>query len=49
MDLLEKMERALLIWFEDLSQRNVPLSDYLIQRKALQFYEKMRQLKPSTS
>ena len=48
-DLLEKMERALLIWFEELSQKKVPLSGYLIQRKALQYYEKMRQLEPSTS
>lgn len=47
--LLEQMERALTIWIEDLSQRKIPLSGDLIQRKALQCYAQMKESTPSTS
>ncbi|KAK9710290.1 Tc5 transposase DNA-binding domain [Popillia japonica] len=43
------MERALTIWIEDLSQRKIPLSGDLIQRKALQCYAQMKESTPSTS
>ncbi|GFT57982.1 tigger transposable element-derived protein 1 [Trichonephila clavipes] len=47
--LLERTERAIAIWIEDQVQRRIPVSGYIIQEKALQFYESMKQSEPSTS
>ncbi|GFV73091.1 tigger transposable element-derived protein 1 [Trichonephila clavipes] len=47
--LLERTERAIAIWFEEQVQRRIPVSGYLIQEKALQFYKSMKQSEPSTS
>ncbi|GFY28101.1 tigger transposable element-derived protein 1 [Trichonephila clavipes] len=43
--LLERTERAIAIWIEEQVQRRIPVSGYLIQEKALQFYKS----EPSTS
>ncbi|GFX30307.1 tigger transposable element-derived protein 1 [Trichonephila clavipes] len=47
--LLERTERAITIWIEEQVQRRIPVSGYLIQEKALQFYKSMKQSEPSTS
>ncbi|GFV81643.1 tigger transposable element-derived protein 1 [Trichonephila clavipes] len=47
--LLERTERAIAIWIEEQVQRRIPVSGYLIQEKALQFYKSMKQSEPSTS
>ncbi|GFY13778.1 tigger transposable element-derived protein 1 [Trichonephila clavipes] len=44
----ERTERAIAIWIEEQVQR-IPVSGYLIQEKALQFYKSMKQSEPSTS
>ncbi|GFW65928.1 tigger transposable element-derived protein 1 [Trichonephila clavipes] len=41
--LLERTERAIAIWIEEQVQRRIPVSGYLIQQKALQFYKSMKQ------
>ncbi|GFU80941.1 tigger transposable element-derived protein 1 [Trichonephila clavipes] len=41
--LLERTERAIAIWIEEQVQRRIPVSGYLIQEKALQFYKSMKQ------
>ncbi|GFW74878.1 tigger transposable element-derived protein 1 [Trichonephila clavipes] len=40
--LLERTERAIAIWIEEHVQRRIPVSGYLIQEKALQFYKSMK-------
>ncbi|GFV94577.1 tigger transposable element-derived protein 1 [Trichonephila clavipes] len=47
--LLERTERAIAIWIEEQVQKRIPVSSYLIQEKALQFYKSMKQSEPSTS
>ncbi|GFU69767.1 HTH CENPB-type domain-containing protein [Trichonephila clavipes] len=47
--LLERTESAIAIWIEEQVQRRIPVSGYLIQEKALQFYKSMKQSEPSTS
>ncbi|GFS71424.1 tigger transposable element-derived protein 1 [Trichonephila clavipes] len=47
--LLERTERAIAIWIEEQVQRRIPVSGYLIQEKALQFYNSMEQSEASTS
>ncbi|GFW37196.1 tigger transposable element-derived protein 1 [Trichonephila clavipes] len=47
--LLERTERAIAIWIEEQVQRRIPVSGYLIQEKALQFFKSMKQPEPSTS
>ncbi|GFY34280.1 tigger transposable element-derived protein 1 [Trichonephila clavipes] len=47
--LLERTERAIAIWIEEQVQRRIPVSGYLIQEKALQFYKSMKQSEPSIS
>ncbi|GFX42931.1 tigger transposable element-derived protein 1 [Trichonephila clavipes] len=47
--LLERTERAIAIWIEEQVQRRIPVSGYLIQEKALQFYKSMKKSEPSTS
>ncbi|GFT10435.1 tigger transposable element-derived protein 1 [Trichonephila clavipes] len=47
--LLERTERAIAIWIEEQVQRRIPISGYLIQEKALQFYKSMKQSEPPTS
>ncbi|GFU58330.1 tigger transposable element-derived protein 1 [Trichonephila clavipes] len=47
--LLERTERAIAIWIEEQVQRRIPVSGYLIQEKALQFYKSMKQSEQSTS
>ncbi|GFX25695.1 voltage-dependent calcium channel type A subunit alpha-1 [Trichonephila clavipes] len=41
-DVLERTERAIAIWIEGQVQRRIPVSGYLIQEKALQFYKSMK-------
>ncbi|GFW82649.1 tigger transposable element-derived protein 1 [Trichonephila clavipes] len=48
-DVLERTETAIAIWIEEQVQRRIPVSGYLIQEKALQFYKSMKQSEPSTS
>ncbi|GFY07395.1 tigger transposable element-derived protein 1 [Trichonephila clavipes] len=47
--LIERTEVAIAIWIEEQVQRRIPVSGYLIQEKALQFYKSMKQSEPSTS
>ncbi|GFW74014.1 tigger transposable element-derived protein 1 [Trichonephila clavipes] len=47
--LLERTERAIVIWIEEQVQRRIPVSGYLIQEKALQFYKSMKQGKSATA
>ncbi|GFT50863.1 tigger transposable element-derived protein 1, partial [Trichonephila clavipes] len=47
-DVLERTERAIAIWIEEQVQRRIPVSGYLIQEKALQFYKSMKLSEPST-
>ncbi|GFT05485.1 retrovirus-related Pol polyprotein from transposon TNT 1-94 [Trichonephila clavipes] len=47
--LLERTERAIAIWIKEQVQRRIPVSGYLIQEKALQFYKSMKKSEPSTS
>ncbi|GFX05349.1 tigger transposable element-derived protein 1 [Trichonephila clavipes] len=47
--LLGRTKRAIEIWIEEQVQRRIPVSGYLIQEKALQFYKSMKQSEPSTS
>ncbi|GFX81288.1 tigger transposable element-derived protein 1 [Trichonephila clavipes] len=47
--LLERTERAIAIWIEEQVQKRIPVSGYLIQEKAIQFYKSMKQSEPSTS
>ncbi|GFV88296.1 tigger transposable element-derived protein 1 [Trichonephila clavipes] len=47
--LLERTERAIAICIEEQVQRRIPVSGYLIQEKALQFYKSVKQSEPSTS
>ncbi|GFY28154.1 tigger transposable element-derived protein 1 [Trichonephila clavipes] len=42
---IRKSDRAIAIWIEEQVQRRIPVSGYLIQEKALQFYKS----EPSTS
>ncbi|GFT77006.1 uncharacterized protein TNCV_1099051 [Trichonephila clavipes] len=46
--LLERTDRAIAIWIEEQVQRRIPVSGYLIQEKALQFYKSMKLSEPST-
>ncbi|GFW10421.1 tigger transposable element-derived protein 1 [Trichonephila clavipes] len=41
--LLERTERAIAIWIEKQVQRRIPVSGYLIQENALQFYKSVKQ------
>ncbi|GFV78823.1 hypothetical protein TNCV_4079231 [Trichonephila clavipes] len=47
--LLGRTKRAIAIWIEEQVQRWIPVSGYLIQGKAFQFYKSMKQSEPSTS
>lgn len=47
--LVEKTEKALVIWIDDLTKKRIPLDGPLIKNKALRFYEQLKQLEPSTS
>ncbi|GFX85147.1 tigger transposable element-derived protein 1 [Trichonephila clavipes] len=47
--LLERTKRAIAIWIEEEVQRRIPVSGYLTEEKALQFYKSMKQSEPSTS
>ncbi|GFT59561.1 tigger transposable element-derived protein 1 [Trichonephila clavipes] len=47
--LLERTERAIAIWIEEQVQRRIPVSGYLIQEKALQFYKSMKKGESATA
>ncbi|UYV82210.1 hypothetical protein LAZ67_21001340 [Cordylochernes scorpioides] len=47
--LIEKTEKALVIWIEDLTQKIIPLDGHLIKMKALKFYKELKESEPSTS
>ncbi|GFY04376.1 tigger transposable element-derived protein 1 [Trichonephila clavipes] len=47
--LLERTKRTIATWIEEQVQRRIPVSGYLIQERALQFYKSMKQSEPSTS
>ncbi|GFU68413.1 tigger transposable element-derived protein 1 [Trichonephila clavipes] len=47
--LLERTERAIVIWIEEQVQRRIPVSGYLIKKKLFSFYKSMKQSEPSTS
>ena len=47
--LVEKTEKALVIWIDDLTKKRIPLNGPIIKNKALHFYEQLKQLEPSTS
>ncbi|GFX69760.1 tigger transposable element-derived protein 1 [Trichonephila clavipes] len=47
--LIEKTEKALVIWIEDLTQKRIPLDGHLIKMKALKFYKELKESEPSTS
>ncbi|UYV76721.1 hypothetical protein LAZ67_14001873 [Cordylochernes scorpioides] len=47
--LIEKTEKALVIWIEDLTQKRIPLDGHLIKMKAIKFYKELKESEPSTS
>ncbi|UYV68894.1 hypothetical protein LAZ67_6001509 [Cordylochernes scorpioides] len=47
--LIEKTEKALVIWIEDLTQKRIPLDGHLIKMKALKFYKELKESEASTS
>ncbi|GFW62429.1 tigger transposable element-derived protein 1 [Trichonephila clavipes] len=47
--ILERTERTIAIWIEEQVQRRIPVSGFLFQEKALQFYKSIKQSEPSTS
>lgn len=47
--LIEKVEKAVVIWIEDLTKKKIPVSGYMITEKALKFYETIKDSEPSTS
>jgi hypothetical protein len=47
--ILEKMEKLLVVWIEDLIQKKIPVDGQIIKEKALRIYERLQELEPSTS
>ena len=45
--LIEETEKALTIWMEDFSQKRIPVNGNLIKERALRFYRRLKDLKPS--
>ncbi|KAG7202116.1 hypothetical protein KM043_004784 [Ampulex compressa] len=46
---MENMEKALMIWLEDTTQKRIPIDTNTITNKALKIYEKIKNQLPSTS
>ncbi|XP_017789938.1 PREDICTED: tigger transposable element-derived protein 1-like [Habropoda laboriosa] len=46
---MENMEKALMIWLEDATQKQIPIDTSTITNKALKIYEKIKNQLPSTS
>lgn len=46
---MEKMEKALMLWIEDQTQKRVPINTSAITNKALRIYEKIVEQLPSSS
>ena len=46
---MEKMEKALMLWIEDQTQKRVPIDTAAITNKALRIYEKIVEQLPSSS
>ena len=46
---MEKMEKALMLWIEDQTQKRVPIDTSAITNKALRIYEKIVEQLPSSS
>lgn len=46
---IENMEKALMIWLEDTTQKRIPIDTNIITNKALKIYEKIKNQLPSTS
>ena len=45
--LIEETEKALTIWMEEFSQQRIPVNGNLIKERALRFYRRLKNLKPS--
>lgn len=45
----EKMEKALVIWIEDKSQKRIPVDGMTIKQTALRIYKHIKEIEPSTS
>lgn len=45
----EKMEKALVIWMEDCSQKRIPVDGNGIKQMALRIYKQMKEMEPQTS
>ncbi|GFT02826.1 tigger transposable element-derived protein 1 [Nephila pilipes] len=46
---MERMEKALMIWLEDMNQKRIPIDTNIITNKAIKIYEKIDCQLPSTS
>ena len=46
--IIQKMERAFNIWFDDSCQKNIPLDSNIIRQKALQIYNHLKQNEQSS-
>lgn len=46
---MENMEKALVIWIEDQTQKRIPIDTSVITNKALKIYETLKNQSPSTS
>jgi len=40
--IIEKMERALMIWIEDCNDKNIPMGKNIIQKKAQRIYDNLK-------
>lgn len=47
--LIEKTEKALILWIQELTQRRIPIDGELIKEKALRFYNQLKVSEPSCS
>ena len=47
--IIEKTEKALVIWIEDLTQKRIPIDGNLIKQKALKFHRQLKESDISTS
>ncbi|GFR15032.1 tigger transposable element-derived protein 1 [Trichonephila clavata] len=47
--LIEKTEKALVLWIQELTQKRIPIDGELIKEKAIRFYNQVKDLEPSCS
>jgi len=47
--LIEKTEKALILWIQELTQKRIPIDGELLKEKAIQFYNQLKYVEPSCS